>query len=203
MKLNIKLVKPEEISLETLLEIQKKVFDDVYIKQSGESLKEDFNGSSYAIALDGTNIAAYYQYFAPEDACFKSYAEQINYLLAWREKILLGNCDLTELVERCKISSGLPVSLDNHDIVAFPCDINFNESKDIFSAELAVLPEYRRKGIATSLIKRVKDETKGYLFALNRKNSIMYSINKKRGAQFLMQIGPIFEDGSSLVLSVK
>ncbi len=205
MKLEIKNTKPEEISLDTLIEIQKKSFDKVYIKDVGDLLKTYFKESSFKIAIYDNSIIAYYQYFTPKDRAFKEYIPVVNYFLKWRDYILChSNPDLTTLIEYCKDSSELPVDEHSIDIQVFsPEIIILDEAKDVFSAELAVLPEYRKRGVASKLIKELRKETTGKLFAFNRKDSAMHELNKKLGSKFLIQVGPIHTDGSSEILCVK
>ena len=202
MEIDIKLVKSEEISLDRLVEIQRKSFDETYIKQCGDSLIEEFKGSSFLIALDGKIIVAYNQYQAPRNDCFEKYAENIRNLLEYRRCVFSGDKDLSELINFCSACSGLPVNSENHDIKMFPGDVSFDELNDVISVELAVPPKYRQKGIATNLRKELINRSGAQLFTLNRKNSAMYNIEKNLGARLLMQLGPIYEDGSSTVLSV-
>lgn len=205
MKVDIKLVKPEEISLDTLVDIQEKSFPKTYPEDCRISLKDQFYGGSYGIALHKNKVVAYYKYLTIDDKYFNEYAGTVKYFLMWRAYVLSGNSDLTKLIEQCGESSGLNVNEYNHDIKAFPGEVTFDEKKDAISVELAVLPEYRKKGVATKLIrevrKKLKSENFEKIFFTNRKDSVMYKLNLRRGdSKILFQVGPAFKDGGSLVL---
>lgn len=203
MKTDIKFVKPEEISLDTLIHIQEGSFDKVYLEECSDRLRNRFGGSSFEVALYNNSIIAYCQYLALDDEAFEEVGNLIRDLLKWREGVLSKNPDLTELIQCCRNSSGLPVDEHNIDMKAFPGEVYFDESKDIYSAELAVLPEYRRKGIATDLVRKLKENIDGNIFSFNKVSSAMHKLNAKLGGKPLFQFGPVLKDGTSLVLWVK
>lgn len=227
MRVDIKFTKSEEISLGHLLQIQQQSFDDVYLEKVGRSrVIKNFEGGSWAIASHKDKIVAYYSYLKPGDKEFKSYTEQFEYLLDCRKDLIchsltslifcateidppltslytMSKHPLTRFFKQCTKESGCNVSPSNNNVYAFPGEATFDKSKDIISVELAVLPEYRRKGIATKFVKKLRRKTEGDLFACNRKDSAMYKLNKKLGCQPLFQFGPVYGYDSSLVLSVK
>ena len=211
MKFNVDYAEPKIDFVETLGGIWDRSFDRVYHETKGPNFEEKLRDQSYILARNEKGeVVAYLTYNQPEDIEFGKSMDFIEVMLEWNKGLLEDDSDLGILVKYCNGLLGLDRTLKNHDIIPFEQGIGVDRKRDCYIEELAVLPEYRRKGIATNLFKKVLEASKGRSFMNVRKGSYdvigefpTHNLALELGFVPLFQYGPVFQDGTSYVIMAR
>lgn len=200
MAIEIFCEEPTNIDLNDLKKIQKDSFDEIYLEKCTYGLEEHFKGSSFVFAYDKNKLVGYLMYQKPGDASHDNGMDWMYTYLEWRKSVEIGNEDKTmnEYITHCQKDCGIKTEKKHKK--SFAADeslLGINDDLDSHLQEIAVIPGYRGKRIASLLIKAFHENTpEGTRYLYTRDNIKMNKIARHKGYVPLFEFGPLYKDGA-------
>jgi ribosomal protein S18 acetylase RimI-like enzyme len=145
-------------------------------------------------------------YMKPGDVSQPAMMDDVKKTLGWRKAFVEGRLADCGLVELCEKMAGEKMA-DCSQIQSFDLPTGVEQllspdpDRTTFFAEIAVLQEFRGKGIASAMIEKMhKDVGAGMVYCYTKNKGHMREILQNIGYAPIFQYGPIFLDSTSFVM---
>lgn len=198
----------DDMSSDTLEQI-KSLYDISFKEEisSGSDFEISTNGSSFIVASTGELVLGYLDHYRLDNRIHEDVSVGLESFFYFRECVKRKDPDLLRLMKYCEKNSKQKV--DGTMILAMGLEYDrlakINLEEDILLDTMVVHPDFRRKGIAKTLMECFYDYScNGNTFCYTRNtNKPMQHILPESGFVPLFQFGPFYLDGSCYQIWVK